>query len=621
MIRGHWHLGLFGFYDRQEGKHDDGLAISVRGLLLWLLTGTVVAYLAAATALFWFWQRNPYCLLTYSDAVLYPLRRGEVLAKKGQAFIAQGTDSLRAKKWWEGQALLRQGLVLYPHDLHARLMLGQFYVAANQRPLALKVLQEGLRKEFPGRAYLQVLFDIAEQGEDYDLVVQIGDRFLPQLTGDATARNRRWLVARQFSALLADRHFNEALAVATAEEPGETASEHRVLALLGRGRTAEALGQLAEWQARPRADVRAVVRLRVRALREAEQPEAMEQAIEELRALSPADPRVAVYGVVQRAMAGRDEAAQAALTDYLFRFGGAAQNLQLVAEPLAEIGDRGLLERCVAAATERGYALRPFQLLLVKTQVKRGDWAAANRTLAVIKPPTGREAMQEQLWHDWMRRLIDAAQGQSEAAPVTLLEFLRSRPWSIKLYHQSIEALRLAGRVEPARAVIALAGRAFPGSAWLEAQKTEVANEIIAHRPALAAAVTSNQPPEKVFFQRLDEFIRFEQWAAVDQLIREARTAQPAPPWLDPRDGELRFAQMRSAHAKGERPEMLAATRLYLNGSTERSQQTLGLGRTLFAQGDTNTAIALAKEVLRQTPDFPPAQRLLREWQPKPVRK
>lgn len=514
-----------------------------------------------------------------------------------------------------------RGLQLYPNDLHARLTLGQFYVAANQRPMSLKVLQEGLQNEFPGRAYLQVLFDIAEQGEAYDLVGRICDRYLPQLKGDAAVRDRRWLVGRQFSALVGAQHFNEALAVAAAEEPGETASEHRVLALLGRGRTDEALAQLAEWRQRPRADLQAVLRLRVRALREAKQFEEMERAIEELRALSPADSRSAVYGVVQRAMAGREESAQAALKDYLFRFGGAAQNLQLVAEPLAEVGHLPLLERCVAAATERGYPLRPFQILLVQTQVTRGEWATASRTLAAIKPPTGRDAMQGQLWHDWMRRLIDTALNQSDAAPVGLLEFLRSRPWSIKIYQKSVEALRLAGRFETARDVIAQAGGAFPESEWLETQKTEVAREIIAHQPVVAEAVVAKLPPEKIFFQRLDEFIRTEQWLPAEQLMREARNAQPAPSWLGPRDGELRLALMRVAHAKGQVPEMLAAARLYLNGDNERSQQTLNFGRTLFAKGDKDSAIALAKEVLRRTPDFPPAVRLLSEWQPKPAKK
>ena len=138
VIKGHWYFGLFGFYDRVEGKHDDALAISGRGLLLWFSGATVAAYFAFATTLFWFWQRNPYSLLTFSDALLRPVRRDQVRDLQGQAFIAQGTDAMRAKHWAEAVSLLRQGLAYHPSDLRGRMTLAQFYVAANQRPVALK---------------------------------------------------------------------------------------------------------------------------------------------------------------------------------------------------------------------------------------------------------------------------------------------------------------------------------------------------------------------------------------------------------------------------------------------------------------------------------------------------
>ena len=59
VIRGEWHLGLIGFYDREEGKRDDGLAVSVRGMMGWLGGGAVLAYVVFFTALFWIWERNP----------------------------------------------------------------------------------------------------------------------------------------------------------------------------------------------------------------------------------------------------------------------------------------------------------------------------------------------------------------------------------------------------------------------------------------------------------------------------------------------------------------------------------------------------------------------------------
>ncbi len=623
VIKGRWYGGVLGVYDRVEGKHSDGLAISMRGVLLWLGGGAVVAYLAFATALFWFWQKNPYSLLTFQDALLRPLRRAEVRDLQGQAFIAQGTDALRAKRYAEAVALLRQGLAYHPRDLKARLTLGQFYIAANQRPMALKILQEGLGEEFPGRIFLQGLFDVAEQGEDYDLVVRLCDRFLPQLSRDTAAVDRRWLLARQFSALMASAHFTEALALAAAEEPGDVASEHRVLALIGAGRLEEALATLAEWGARPGADARAVLRLRVRALREAKRFDEMEAALEQMRAQSPADPRPLVFGIVQRAMGGRDQAALAAFNDFLFRFGGTAQNLQLVAEPLAEIGQVALVERCAAAAAERGYVAEPYQILLVQTYVQHGDWPAAARTLAAMKAPAGvgRGAAYTQAWREWMGRLIEAASSTGEAAGPALVEFLHQRPWPMKIFRKTIEALRLAGRLEIARDVAALASGSFPASAWLEAQCAEIGRALAAQAAARATPEVAavGLPGEKLYFQRLDHLLDTGEWALAEQLLRDARMAKPPPSWLRSRDGDLRFAQVRICQGRGEYAALVAAAQLFLNGEAERSRRVIDVARAVFKQGERPTAVALAKEVLRALPDYPPAVRLLREWQQRPA--
>lgn len=620
VIRGHWYFGLFGFYDREAGHRDDGLAISVRGLLLWSGAGLVLAYVAAATALFWIWQRNSYSLLTYEDALLRPVRTKEVRDLQGQAFIAQGMDSMRAKRYAEAVALLRQGLANHPNDLKARLMLAQFYVAANQRPVALKTLQDGLDDDFPGRIFLGGLFDVAEQGEDYDLVVRLSERYLPKLQGDALLAERRWLVLRQFNALIASNHFTEALALAAAEPPGDTASEHRVLALVGLKRWNEALAVLGEWGARQGADVQAVARLRARTFREAQRFDEMEAELVRLHNLSSADPRPLVFGVIQRAMAGREASARASFNDYLFRFGGTTQNLQLVAEPLAEIGQVALVEQCAAAAAERGYPAEPYQVLLVQCYVQRGDWAAAARTFNAMKPAptTGRTAPLNQAWRDWMRRLIDATASTGDAAGPALVEFLHQRPWPLKIFRRSIEALRIAGQLETARDVVAIASGAFPASAWLEGQRTEIA-QASAVREAAAAkaapAAIASLPPEKVYFQRVEDALAQRQWDAAEQLLRDARAAKPTPAWVASRDGDLRFAQMRIARGRGEMPEMIAAAKFFLDGDQDRARRVTEVAREIAGQGERDAAVTLTREVLRSVPDYPPAVRLLGELQ------
>ena len=621
VIKGHWYFRLIGFYDRRDGHRDDGFAINVRGLLPWLLGAALAAWVLGAAALFWVWQRNSYNLLTYSDALFFPLRRADIHDKNGQALIARGTDALREKKWGEAMACLRQGLALHPHEWRARLTLAQLYVATNQRAMALRQLQEGLTNEFPGRAYLTGLFAIAEQGEDYEVVVQIAQRYLPMLQGDKARLDRRWLSAREFDALMGALRFEEALARAEAAEPGDLTREQRVLVLLQLRRPADALRALAEWRALPGADSAVVARLSVRAFREAGQFDEMERALEAMRAQAPADPRTLVYGVVQQALAGRDTPAKAALEDYLFRFGGSPQNLQLVAAPLAEIANLPLLERCAAAAAEHGFPAQPFQVLLVEAGVRGGDWNAAARTLAGMKPVVGRGAAQDQLWREWVQRLLDVVRGPSETASLNLAEFLRSRPWTIKVFQTTVEALRRANHLAAARDVLGLALANFPASAWVEKQRAEVAQEIAAQPavPTSPVAAKRTPPEEGLFFQRLDASLSGEQWTVAGQLIRDARDAQPEPGWLSSRDGELRLAEMRVAQAQGERSRMLAATAVFLNGNAERTRQARELARAFYTKGDRESAIVLMTEVLRLSPDDMAARKLMSEWRPKPA--
>lgn len=617
-IAGRWYGGVFGVYDRDPGSRVMGHAVSVRGLLRWTAGLAVAGYLAGATALYWFWQHNPYNVLTYPDALLRPFRGEAIHDKQGQAFIAQGTDAMRESHWWEAVALLRLGLTYHPNDPRARLVLAQFYVAANQRPVALKILQEGLKPEFPGRAYLQVLFDAAEAGEDYGLVVNTCARYLPLWPRGTAARDRRWLLERQFAALQAARQFSAVLVLAEAEGPGDLTEENRVLALLGLGRSEEALALLADWRKRPDADLQQVLRLTVRTLRELRRFDEMAQTLEALRQTSPAEPRLLVYGVVQWVLSDRDAAAEAALDNYIFRFGGAALNFQLVAEPLAEIGSSALLERCIAAAAQRGYALQPLRALLVQAEVQRGEWAAARRTLAAMTGPMGPDAAAGKFWRDWMQQLVDAAAPSGEAGPAGLPEFLRSRPWSITVFRRSIAALRRAGRLELARDTIALALREFPASEWLQAQQDEVgrapAGQALVAAPPGAAV--EKLPGEKLFFQRMDGCLSDGRWAEAEQMMSEARNTRPAPGWIVARDSDLRLAQIRIFQAKGERAAMISAAKLYLNGDTGRVLKVLEIARASFAQGDRPGAVALAGEVLRAAPDTVAAQRLLKEWQP-----
>ncbi|MEX2044416.1 MAG: hypothetical protein WD941_03620 [Opitutus sp.] len=619
VIQGRWHLGLIGIYERRPGVPDSGLAISVRGLLVAFVALVLAAYIGAASILYWIWQRNGFIELGLADALLYPIRRQEVSAAKGRTFLVRGKELFRTGKYLDAATLLRHGLARQPRDFVARRQLAQFYLMANQRPLALKVLQDGLGPEYPGRTYLELLFEAADQGEGYDLIVTTCTGYAAALKEAEADRDRRWLAGRKFGALIAGGRGEDALAFAEELDDGAQAREFRVLALLALHRAADALRRLDEWPAGAGAEAQVVLRLRVRALGEAGRIDEMERAVAQLHGMAPSEPNALAYGVVQLALASRDDVAARAFENYLFRFGGSPANIAMLADPLAEIGHLPLLQRCVDAATERGYPQGRLQMQVVQTLLQRGEWAPAASLLEGIEPARDRGAAVTQAWREWVRRVLDAAMDSGESAQLPLIELLRSRAWPMQIVRQSIEAMLQAERFETAREIATVGTRAFPESEWLRVTMDTVRQRIEA-RQAAAPVTDATEGPimERAFFQELLQIIDARRWDDVSKMIREVRAARPMPVWLDRRDAELWLVQMRSAQGRGDRSALISAARMYLLGGSNRAGAMLELGREFNSAGDKPSAVVLVKQILQRFPDYPPAKRQLAEWTPAP---
>jgi predicted Zn-dependent protease len=310
------------------------------------------------------------------------------------------------------------------------------------------------------------------------------------------------------------------------------------------------------------------------------------------------------------------------------------ENLRLVSEPLATIKAATELGRIVELAREQGFPTRGLRLFQAQAFLSDSAPGEANRILSlvsadgsgpgaksgILRPAAAgnpRLAAYEQATLVWLQVVATALISPAPAAQSALLEALAKRPNTVASLRELVLLLRKAGRTETAEAVLRRGEGPYPENPWIREQLAEVraaaaqAAGKVESRPAEATVVG-----EKPFFTQLNERIGAGDWAAAQKQIRELRTAKPAPAWLSQRDADLLLAQIRIEHGLQDRLAMLIAVKLYLDGDVRRSQATLAFAQEIHAAGAKEEALLVVREVLRKTPDFPPAERLRAAWTP-----
>lgn len=632
-VEADWHLGLFGVYTRgSEGGRLRGVVISGRGLLAWLAGLTTIAYFTGAMAL-WFWlDRRPYNYVTYTDLIL-PTRWSGIQKLRGRALVAEGMDDIKARQWGAGLAKLRTGIARNPEGIEGRLTLAEILLAMKASRQAIEIYDGGLVSQYPGLDYVTAVIKAATNTENYDWCLRICDRALELVAGRPDlAEDRKWLIQQKLAALIAAGKSIDALALANAEaETNNSAiSELRVLALLKANKPSEAVSLLKTWSDRlPRADPQ-VLRLQVRAFRESGNSGEMDKALQQLRALSPTDPRPYIYGIVQWLLAGRRADASTALDSFLLRFGSTPEYLHILGTPLVEIGELPFLEELLTHAQRQGFDPEPFRRFLVQVLVGKRDWQAASTALAEITDST-KKVEPVAAWYAVTYAQIQAALDPAEGVQSNLVSLIRGRQFTVGFYKDLIASMRAAGRPETAREIVTYAQGLYPQNTVIDAARKELDDQIAASQ-AIKAVVLPSRPAtvatpaqqtlrvelsEADFRARLDELTKAGDYAGALKHVRDARFAKPT--WLPAREAELSRDEVRFSGRVGDLLALRSAVRLYNNGDRLRSTQLIEIARELNTAGHKQEAVLLLKELLAKVPDYVAAQRLLTEWTPKVV--
>ncbi len=627
-----WRLGLFGQYRRGDGG-PWSTAISGRGILLWGLGLATAGYLGGAAALWVILEQKPHNSITYTELISHLPRPSGwhwLQARRGADMVLEGLDDLQKHSWSNALLKLDIGLKLNPTMTQGRIELASFQLQTSGRQQAEQTLLTGLEAGYPGRDYLTKLIAVAAQGENFSLWLKACDTALAQLAAKpalagALAEDRLWLVRQKLGALLAAKRNDEAVRIAEAE--GETNGpimrEFKTLALFASGPPTAAVEFLATWRAQvvSPAELTKVRRLQARAYREAGRPEEMGRVLDELRDAAPADPTPYVYAIIQRLLAGQHDAAKQSYNQFFFRFGAKPSSLTMLAEPLAEIGEEPLLQRLIEQARAQRLDLMPLHRALVAAQLHNSHWTDAAATIEAMRPGIAKSDPIGKFWIEWTSRIVTAAGSPASDAQAAIVTFIRSnfRRLPLPFFRDTLTALRHAGRPETAQRVFEVARGAYPDSVTLREQ-----TEAIAHEVALAQAAAQPEakpaapplPPEPIFFQTLTAALEAADFAAARTQLAAARDASPVPAWLAARDAELRRAEVLVAARLHDSPSLTAAITLWLNGSAERAREAVELAQQLRASTAPAEAERLLDGVLKRTPNYAPAIRLLAEWRP-----
>jgi hypothetical protein len=622
---GDWYFGLFGLYGRKIGR-GTGLAVSIRGALLWSLLACVVGYFSGAGYYWWKQEQRTYNYVRYTDVLLYPLsakKRREVRELQGQAMIADALDAIQAKQWSRALGNLHHGLQRYPRDLTARLKLAQMYLGFRLRTKAQATLMQGLDYGWPGRAYIQSAIEMASGGEDYELVIEICDKALVLHTAGHAAADRRWLVEQKLRALIVEKRTEDALAFAERESGAvadATLSELKILALLQAGRAAEAVTFAEGWAKRSEKDGQAL-RLLARSYREAGRIDEMKRVLSKLRSDAPADPRALVYSMIQHFLAGLDREGRALLDDYVFRFGGTEANFVLAAEPLAEIKRGEDLDVLLAAAAERGFRDPRLRIARLQILIAGRRWAEATREIYEIRAalPAGSSGRAAML--DFFQYLIAAASDSSDGTQTSLITFVRERQLTMAAYRQCVELLRTAGRTNTARQIVTFAQGAYPQNKYLADAVVALDKEIADRRAAEEAARPVAAPvaafaSAEAFFKELDAADAQKGPKAALAFFAEMRKARPE--WLALSSEAVGRRELELRSRIDDIAGLQSAVRSYLTTERTRVQAVVLIATRLHGEKHDSAARMLLTEILRKIPDEPTATNLMASWFPAP---
>lgn len=616
-------LGL-GLITRLVSAEGDLLTVWVntRTLLKLAAALLILAWLGGAAGLHAWLQRNPYNRVSFADLAL-PTHWSRLRDLRGQSYLAEAEAQLAAGRIGPAVAAFRAGLSRHPDAPGPRLALARIYAGAHDYPDLRALLLPGPGAPPATREALALLLTSAAQNDDLPTMIEACDLALTDRT--LPTADRAWLRLQKAGALVGLRRFPEALAT-LGDPAGLVGADERRLAVLALCETGEpdrAISLLRAWPLP--ADSRPwQLRLLALALRQAGRTDEMHSALQALIAADPAalEPRLAALEEYQHA--GWRDAATRALQDAIDRFGTDSNAMSRLIQLGADLHEPDLLRLCLEDLEERGQPAATVRAHLFFALLTHGDLAAAGRTLAA-PPAANVDDRLDPPSANLLRALLGCLTADSPDAIVSLRTALAASHFNLRSYLDAADILSRHHRGLATLEVATAGLGVFPSSRRLASLRSAAQEKISAARVDSRLAAVS-QPVATTSFQvgaigsfldELERTMNRQDWERATALITAVRSASPS--WLPQLEADLTWRDARIAFEKGNVDRVVFFLGERVRVRPREASRALGFVREYRARGDLESARRLLARLVREAPDFAPAQSLSAELNPRPA--
>lgn len=635
-----WRLGVLCWFRRakspstgnyyvptiNEVKYPLALVVSVRGLLLWIITLGLSALLGGAGVLHALYSKKPFNRVTYADLAL-PWRWSGLDALRGQSNLAQAAQNLKDGDVRSAFTYLRTGLSRYPADNDARLQLATLFILYRVRAEAENTLVQALDHGYPGKDYIRKAVELLQSGDNQARLIAFCDRALDanSASPSPSKTEARFLDGIKTKTLLEIDRSDEALQLVEKRYPDDIPFLHmtRVMHALARDDIAGAEARLEEWL-RIAPDSPEALASGVRVCRRAGKTDRMQSFILKLRSAYPDNPAYVSLGITENLLASQTAAALDLLDISVIRFADRPYAYSDWAEAISQTGRLDALARLEQLVRESGQNPLPVIITRMMTAIRLKNWAEASECDARLRDMDSAMSPRFRSIHQVTSALLQACTQPVKGAQSTLVNSLTGGWVGLHLYRQIIEALDAAGRYEAALEVITIAEGYFPGSRYIAGKRTFLAAKTAEQKALAETKVDRMQAPgeaprdfadENALNTAVDAEVAAGRPDEALRLIRATRNA--APSWLPGTERKLDWREIQICALAGDLPQLQLKLRESLRvPSAADIDRVINQAESWNAGKRGPAALLAIREVLRAQPAHAKAASLLAAWAP-----